>query len=54
MSGMDVPAQLQIQAKINTTFTELKNLTQLSYQLDMTGVPLFAVATQTMMEKDII
>lgn len=51
MSGMDVPAQLQIQAQINATFTELNAVTQQTYQLDMTGVPLFAVATQTMMEK---
>jgi predicted exporter len=53
MSGMDVPAQLQIQAQINATFAELKATTQQTYQLDMTGVPLFAVATQSMMETDI-
>lgn len=53
MSGMDVPAQLQIQAQISATFSQISEATQKIYQLDMTGVPLFSVATQTMMEKDI-
>lgn len=52
MSGMDVPAQLVIQQQINTSFTSL-NTTDYQYQLEMTGVPLFAVATQTMIEGDI-
>jgi predicted exporter len=53
MSGMDVPAQRQIQAQIKATFAEQNNLTAQAYQLSMTGVPLFSVATQSMMEADI-
>jgi len=53
MSGMDVPEQIQIQEQINTTFAAQEELSQQSYQLDMTGIPLFAAATQSMMETDI-
>ncbi len=52
MSGMDVPAQLKIQQGIKKSFAALVSSTD-QYQLDMTGVPLFAVATQTMIEADI-
>ncbi|GFO71584.1 hypothetical protein BJAS_P1199 [Bathymodiolus japonicus methanotrophic gill symbiont] len=51
MSGMDVPAQLKIQQQIKQAFTAAAHNTD--YQLEMTGVPLFAVATQTMIEADI-
>jgi hypothetical protein len=33
MSGMDVPAQRQIQAQIKATFAEQNNLTAQAYQL---------------------
>ncbi len=52
MSGMDVPAQLKIQQQIRQDFVSL-TADHYSYQLEMTGVPLFAVATQTMIEEDI-
>ncbi len=52
MSGMDVPAQLLIQQQIKDSFTSLSSSGN-QYQLEMTGVPLFAVATQTMIEEDI-
>jgi predicted exporter len=51
MSGMDVPAQLKIQQYIKQAFVaQAKNA---EYQLEMTGVPMFAVATQTLIESDI-
>lgn len=49
-SGMDVPAQVLIQQQIKASFASLKVA---NYALEMTGVPLFAVATQTMIEDDI-
>ena len=51
MSGMDVPAQLKIQQQIKQIFAAQAHNTE--YQLEMTGVPLFAAATQTMIEEDI-
>ncbi|NOQ13867.1 MAG: hypothetical protein GQ583_05205, partial [Methyloprofundus sp.] len=51
-SGMNVPVQLQIQQQIQNSFASLQTSSD-DYQLDMTGVPLFAVATQTMIERDI-
>lgn len=52
MSGMDVPAQLTIQQQIKHSFAALQ-VSNSAYQLEMTGVPMFAVATQTMIEEDI-
>ncbi|MCK5353815.1 MAG: hypothetical protein KAJ63_01750, partial [Methyloprofundus sp.] len=52
MSGMNVPAQLKIQQQIKNSFATLTK-SGYEYQLDMTGVPLFAAATQTMIEGDI-
>ncbi len=52
MSGMDVPAQLKIQQHIQNTFATLTKPGD-NYQLDMTGVPVFAAATQSLIEKDI-
>ena len=52
MSGMDVPAQLKVQQQIKQTFATLQ-ASNAEYQLEMTGVPLFAAATQTMIEGDI-
>ncbi|NOQ14404.1 MAG: MMPL family transporter [Methyloprofundus sp.] len=51
-SGMNVPVQLPIQQQIKQSFASLQTSSD-DYQLDMTGVPLFAVATQTMIESDI-
>lgn len=56
MSGMDVAAQTQIQQKIKAIFADLTKQSKtdgLTFRLDMTGVPIFAAATQGMMERDI-
>ncbi|RLA20756.1 MAG: hypothetical protein DRQ62_10175 [Gammaproteobacteria bacterium] len=53
MSGMDVPAQLKIQQQIKDSFAAELMATAHRYQLEMTGVPLFAAATQTMIEDDV-
>lgn len=53
MSGMDVPAQLKIQQQIRDSFANEVMAVRHDYQLEMTGVPLFAAATQTMIEDDI-
>ncbi len=53
MSGMDVSAQLKIQQKIKDSFVAETTATVHDYQLEMTGVPLFAAATQTMIENDV-
>jgi predicted exporter len=56
MSGMDVSVQSRIQQQIKTVFAELTQPSKANgfrYQLDMTGVPIFAAATQGMMEADI-
>lgn len=52
MSGMNVPAQLAIQQQIRLAFATLATPPH-DYQLEMTGVPMFAVATQTLIEEDI-
>lgn len=61
MSGMNAPAQLAIQEKIQATFSrqtqtdfsQKQKASTLEYQLDMTGIPMFAVATQSMIASDI-
>jgi len=56
MTGLDVPQQKRIQASIKDAFNKLNNSTddsQKHYQLEMTGVPVFAVATQTLIQGDI-
>ncbi len=52
-SGMDVNAQLAIQQKIKSAFTQLQATEVENYQLEMTGVPVFAAATQSRIEQDI-
>lgn len=52
-SGMDVNAQLLIQQNIRSVFQQLKSIDFESYQLEMTGVPVFAAATQSRIEQDI-
>lgn len=49
--GLDAPAQSRIQTAINNTFTQLNQ--PAIYQLEMTGVAVFAVATQTLIQGDI-
>ncbi len=51
MAGLDAPAQKRIQRAIIETFEQLNPAGQ--YQLEMTGVPIFAVATQTLIQGDI-
>jgi len=56
MSGMDVAAQTHIQQQIKSVFADLEQRSKtdgMTYRLDMTGVPIFAAATQSMMERDI-
>ncbi len=51
-SGMNATAQRHIQQSIRTTFNQLN--TDQQYQLEITGVPVFAVATQTLIQGDIV
>ncbi|WP_411728451.1 MMPL family transporter [Methyloglobulus sp.] len=56
MAGLDVPQQKRIQTAIRAAFDVLNNANNVSvehYQLAMTGVPIFAVATQTLIQGDI-
>jgi predicted exporter len=56
MTGLDVPQQKRIQTAIRAAFDALnkaKDNPQRQYYLEMTGVPLFAVATQTLIQGDI-
>ena len=56
MSGLDIAKQKQIQQQIRKVFAELNEFdeeTNYSYSLEMTGVPIFAVATQTLIEGDV-
>ncbi len=55
-AGLDVLEQSRIQEAIKTVFSNLKQSTnqQQSYQLDMTGVAVFAVATQSLIQGDIV
>ena len=54
MAGLDAPQQSRIQAAINKVFNNLNQSRSEIYQLEMTGVPIFAVATQTLIQGDII
>jgi len=53
-AGLDVPAQRQIQQHIRTVFGHLNVDSAKSYQLDMTGVPVFAEQTQRLITGDVI
>lgn len=53
MAGLDVPAQKRIQDTIRKVFNVYNHKAQTHYQLDMTGVPVFAVATQSLVQGDI-
>lgn len=53
MSGMAVAEQIQIQTVIKNTFNHQAEQQGFNYLFAMTGVPLFAAATQSMIEADI-
>ena len=53
-SGMDAVEQGRIQKELNTIFSELNQLWPEQYKLEMTGVAVFAVATQTLIQGDIV
>lgn len=54
MPGLDAPQQSRIQAAIEQTFKELMQGRPESWRLEMTGVPVFAVATQQLIQDDIV
>jgi len=53
MAGLDARQQSRIQTSIKSVFETLNHSTSAQYTLEMTGVPIFAVATQTLMQGDI-
>lgn len=52
MAGLDAGQQGRVQTEINNIFNKINNTNQ--YQLEYTGVPVFAVATQTLIQGDIV
>ena len=52
-AGLDIPEQKRIQAKIMHIFEQQNQSLSNSYQLEMTGVAVFAVATQALIQGDI-
>ncbi|HSN22596.1 MAG TPA: hypothetical protein VLS45_00250, partial [Methylomicrobium sp.] len=54
MAGFDVAQQGRIQEEIKLAFDRLNQPIQNQMRLDMTGVPIFAVATQRLIQGDII
>ncbi len=53
MAGLDAPQQSRIQLEINSAFKALMQGSSESWQLEMTGVPVFAAATQQLIQGDI-
>ncbi len=53
MAGLDAGQQTKIQSNIKSAFKALNKSDPEKYTLEMTGVPIFAVATQTLMQGDI-
>jgi predicted exporter len=53
MAGFDAAQQDRIQNEIRQAFERLNRSRQNSLQLDMTGVPVFAAATQKLLQGDI-
>ncbi len=53
MAGLDIPQQKRIQSEITQVFEQLNQSFSNNYQLEMTGVAVFAVATQTLIQGDI-
>ncbi len=54
MAGLDAPQQSRVQTEINRVFDNLNQSYSESYQLEMTGVPVFSTAIQTLIQGDII
>ncbi|KAF3981387.1 MAG: MMPL family transporter [Methylococcales symbiont of Hymedesmia sp. n. MRB-2018] len=54
VAGLNIPQQKRIQAQINQTFGQLVQSSPTPYQLEMTGVAVFAVATQSLIQGDIM
>ena len=52
-SGLDVTQQKRIQIAIEQGFAQLNKTHNRSYRLDMTGVPIYATATQTLIQGDV-
>ncbi len=53
-AGLNAVEQGRIQSAIKTVFAQLLEQQALAYSLEMTGVPVFAVATQKLIQGDII
>lgn len=53
VGGLEVARQSRIQDEIKSAFDRLNQTRQADLQLDMTGVPVFAVATQRLIQDDI-
>lgn len=54
MAGLDVTQQSLIQTEIKKTFKNLNQSHSADYQLEMTGVPVFSTAIQTVIQGDIV
>jgi len=52
-SGLDIVQQKRIQTAIKRCFAQLNKIHNSHNQLDMTGVPVYATATQTLIQNDI-
>ena len=53
VAGLDYSHQVLIQNQIKTIFADQNKTLESQFQLQMTGVPVFAVVTQTLIEGDI-
>jgi len=53
MAGLDAPEQSRIQKEIYSIFKQLNHSSKQSYHLEITGVPVFATATQSLIQGDI-
>ncbi len=53
-AGLDTAAQKQVTQALRAGFAELNQAWQNQFQLEMTGVPVFAVATQTLIQGDVV
>lgn len=54
MAGLDAAEQERIQTEITLVFKELNQLESDKYHLKMTGIPVFSVATQNLIQGDIV
>ncbi len=53
MAGLDVPEQSRVQQAIHNEFDRINRSWDDGFRLEMTGVPVFAVATQNLIKGDI-